>query len=158
MPTSSAPSVAVTTRVANSDAVDRIVVFFEQMKRQDLDSLDRIYDSNASFKDPFNEVQGLAEIRQVYRHMFDSMREPHFVVTGRVVQGAECFLIWNFLFRFKTSGNARLETVHGTSHLSLDAGGRILRHRDYWDAAEELYEKIPVLGVFMGFLKRRVNR
>jgi hypothetical protein len=28
-------------------------------------------------------------------------------------------------------------------------------HRDYWDAAEELYEKLPVLGGLMRFLKRR---
>jgi len=31
-------------------------------------------------------------------------------------------------------------------------------HRDYWDAAEELYEQIPVLGGFMRWLKRRANQ
>ena len=30
-------------------------------------------------------------------------------------------------------------------------------HRDYWDAAEELYEKLPLLGALMRWLKRRVN-
>jgi steroid delta-isomerase len=32
-------------------------------------------------------------------------------------------------------------------------------HRDYWDAAEELYEKLPVLGALMRWLKqaRRAN-
>jgi len=30
-------------------------------------------------------------------------------------------------------------------------------HRDYWDAAEELYEKLPGIGAFMRFLKRRAN-
>ena len=28
-------------------------------------------------------------------------------------------------------------------------------HRDYWDAAEELYEKLPILGGLMRWLKRR---
>jgi hypothetical protein len=28
-------------------------------------------------------------------------------------------------------------------------------HRDYWDAAEELYEKLPLLGSLMRFLKRQ---
>jgi hypothetical protein len=31
-------------------------------------------------------------------------------------------------------------------------------HRDYWDAAEELYEKLPVLGGLMRFLKRAANK
>jgi steroid delta-isomerase len=30
-------------------------------------------------------------------------------------------------------------------------------HRDYWDSAEELYEKVPLLGAFMCWLKRRVG-
>jgi hypothetical protein len=30
-------------------------------------------------------------------------------------------------------------------------------HRDYWDAAEELYEKLPVVGSVMRWLKRRAN-
>jgi hypothetical protein len=33
----------------------------------------------------------------------------------------------------------------------------ITEHRDYWDAAEELYEKIPVLGALMRWLKKRAR-
>ena len=35
--------------------------------------------------------------------------------------------------------------------------GRVVAHRDYWDAAEELYEKLPVLGALMRLLKRRLR-
>ena len=31
--------------------------------------------------------------------------------------------------------------IHGATHLQLAPDGRILLHRDYWDAAEELYAK-----------------
>jgi hypothetical protein len=30
-------------------------------------------------------------------------------------------------------------------------------HRDYWAVAEELYEKLPVVGVLMRWLKRRAG-
>jgi hypothetical protein len=33
--------------------------------------------------------------------------------------------------------------------------GRVIRHRDYWDAAQELYEKMPVIGGLMRWLRRR---
>ena len=39
----------------------------------------------------------------------------------------------------------------------LDEAGRITLHRDYWDAAEELYEKLPLVGGLMRWLKRRAN-
>ena len=34
----------------------------------------------------------------------------------------------------------------------------VLVHRDYLDAAEELYEKLPLLGGLMRLLKRAANR
>jgi hypothetical protein len=30
-------------------------------------------------------------------------------------------------------------------------------HRDYWDAAQELYEKIPVLGAVLRGLRRKLS-
>ncbi|MGO1254794.1 MAG: nuclear transport factor 2 family protein, partial [Alcaligenes aquatilis] len=29
--------------------------------------------------------------------------------------------------------------------------------RDYWDAAEELYAKLPLLGLLMRWLRRKVS-
>ena len=45
----------------------------------------------------------------------------------------------------------------GASHLVFDAQGLVVLHRDYWDAAEELYEKLPLVGSLMRWLKRRAN-
>jgi hypothetical protein len=39
----------------------------------------------------------------------------------------------------------------------LDSDGLITVHRDYWDAAEELYEKLPLVGGVMRWLKARAN-
>jgi hypothetical protein len=66
-------------------------------------------------------------------------------VTTRIVQGAECFLGLEFRSGFAGRGGKEL-LVRGGSHLKLAEDGRIAWHRDYWDAAEELYEKLPVLG------------
>ena len=140
-----------------ADAVARIVTFFEQLTPQGVDAIGRIYAPQAQFKDPFHEVQGIASIQRVYRHMFESLHEPRFVVTGRVVQGAQCFLTWDFLFRFRRFQQSTPQTVRGASHLALDAQGLIARHRDYWDAAEELYEKIPALGALMRWLRKRAQ-
>ncbi len=82
--------------------------------------------------------------------------QPRFVVHEAVLQGEQCFLTWDFLFRTRKGGSAPI-TVRGASHLRFGADGRITLHRDYWDAAEELYEKLPLLGMLMRWLKRRVN-
>ena len=140
-----------------SASVDAIVVFFETLSPASLAGIGLIYAADARFKDPFSEVQGLPAISRVYQHMFASMHAPRFVVTGRVLQGRECFLTWNFCFRFQSIQPDVQQTVRGCSHLQLDASGRIAMHRDYWDVAEELYEKIPGLGTLMRWLKKRAS-
>jgi len=136
--------------------VDRIVMLFEQLKPADIDRLGEFYAPNAYFKDPFNDVQGVPAIQRVFRHMYASLTEPRFVVRDIIVQGDRCFLSWDFVFRFKRFSSG-LQTVRGGSQLQLDAIGLIVLHRDYWDAAEELYEKLPLLGGLMRRLKKRAN-
>ena len=138
-------------------AVDRIVEAFQTLSPTGVDTLDAIYAPNARFKDPFNDVQGLPEIQRIFRHMYVSLENPHFVVTGRIVQGEQCFLTWEFRFAFRRFKVGQAQCILGGSHLVLDSDGRITLHRDYWDAAEELYEKLPVVGGVMRWLKSRAN-
>jgi hypothetical protein len=133
--------------------------FFTDMTPAHLARLGEVYSAQAWFKDPFNEVQGLDAVRGIFQHMYDSLNRPRFIVTTRVVQGRQCFLTWDFVFGLR--GQTTEITVRGASHLWLapgtDGRWRIERHRDYWDVAEELYEKLPLLGALMRWLKRRVN-
>ncbi len=139
------------------DAVTRFIAFFENLSPADVATLGQVYAPDARFKDPFNEVQGVPATQAIFAHMFRALDEPRFVVTGRVVQGNQCFLTWDFLFAFQRFDKGVTQTVRGASHLVLDGHGLVTLHRDYWDAAEELYEKLPVVGALMRWLRRRAN-
>lgn len=140
-----------------SDGLPRLVQFYEQLRKpDDLARLGTVYAPKARFKDPFNEVQGLPAIEAVFAHMFRTLTAPRFVVTSQMAQGDQAFLVWDFRFQFK--GEQAMQTIRGASHLRFDAQGRVVDHRDYWDAAEELYEKLPVLGGAMRWLKRRARQ
>ena len=141
-------------------ALQRVVHFFEHMQAADLAQMDRIYTVDAYFKDPFNEVQGLAQIEPIFAHMFDALESPRFVITQQVQQGAQCFVTWDFLFAMRRLDAGKTQTIRGASHLLLrEEAGRwkIAMHRDYWDAAEELYEKIPLLRSVMQWLKKKAR-
>ena len=137
--------------------VARVIAFYEGLTPQTLDQLTHIYATDARFKDPFNDVRGLAAIGGVFEHMFVALRQPRFVVTQQVTQGQDCFLTWDFYFYLGSQRPGVEQKIAGATHLVFDNAGRIVLHRDYWDAAEELYEKLPVLGSLMRWLKRRAN-
>lgn len=138
-------------------ATQNLATFFETLTPQTLSRLREIYDGQAHFKDPFNEVQGLPAIEGIFRHMYVALEQPHFVVTSQVVDGTQAFLTWDFRFRFKRFDTDMPQTVRGASHVVFNEEGRVTMHRDYWDAAEELYEKLPVVGGLMRWLKNRAN-
>ena len=140
-----------------NQAVEKIVVFFETLTPQSVSRLGEFYTEDAFFKDPFNEVRGLKAVQRIFAHMFDALHEPRFVITARVVDGDQCFLSWDFHFRFKKFKPEACQTIRGATHIKFAADGRVRFHRDYWDAAEELYEKLPVVGGLMRWLKKRAN-
>ena len=119
--------------------------------------LGSLYDAHARFVDPFNDVTGLAAIQSIFAHMFVALETPRFVITQRIVQGQQCFLTWDFHFRFKNFQTDTPQTIRGGSHLVFSDSGLVTLHRDYWDAAAELYEKLPVVGALMRWLKKRAN-
>ena len=139
--------------------VNRVVQLYESLAPEDLAPAGRLaqaYHPQASFKDPFNDVQGLPAIAAIFDHMFKSLQAPRFVVRHTVAAGDEAFLTWDFSFQ-RPTGTPRTLTIHGASHLRFGSDGRVQMHRDYWDAAEELYEKLPVIGALMRWLKRRAG-
>ncbi len=79
-------------------------------------------------------------------------------MTQQIADGTQAFLVWEFRFRFQRFDTATVQRIRGGSHLTLDNGGRISEHRDYWDAAEELYEKLPGLGTLMRWLERQASK
>ena len=111
-------------------AVQRLVQFFETLKPQDVPRLHELYAAEARFKDPFNEVQGLDAITHIFAHMFEALDGPHFIVTERIVQGQQCFLVWDFRFRFKRFDTKTWQTVRGGTHLQFNAQGLVTLHRD----------------------------
>jgi len=89
--------------------------------------------------------------------MFVQLEQPRFIVTQQVVQGAQCFMVWEFHFGFKRFARGKPQVIRGATHLEFSPAGQVTLHRDYWDAAEELYEKLPGIGTLMRWLKLRAQ-
>lgn len=138
-----------------SDHVDALVHFFETLTPQSIAGLPRFYAADCRFKDPFNDVHGLDALEAIFRHMFDQLDVPRFIVRDRVAEMPRVLLTWDFEFRFRRWQPRVTQCIHGASLLTFDAAGLVVVHRDYWDAAEELYEKLPGIGALLRLLKRQ---
>ncbi len=146
-------SAAPAWRTAASEPLRNLIDFFETLAPASLPGISRIYAADARFRDPFNEVQGLRAIEGIFEDMFVRTRNPRFVITSAVEQGDQAFVTWDFTF----GSGSRAMRIQGCSHLHFDVQGRAKLHRDYWDAAGELYEQLPLLGILMRALRRKLS-
>lgn len=140
----------------HDDRLRRVVEFYEGIAPANLGRIDEVYAADARFKDPFNEVQGRQAIRAIFAHMFTQVHAPRFRVQQAVSQGDIGFITWTMAYKGRADATTESE-IRGCTELQFDAAGLIVWHRDYWDAAEELYEKQPLLGALMRAIKRRLS-
>ncbi len=138
-----------------TEALARLVGFFETISLADVGRISAFYTDDADFKDPFNQVRGIPDIAAIFTHMFEQVDAPRFVVRETVLQGDAALLVWDFEFAFRKPLPAGPQCIRGCSHVRFAPDGRVAWHRDYWDAAEELYEKMPLIGSLMRWLRRR---
>lgn len=135
--------------------LDPLLTFYENLTQAELGRFREFYTEDAVFKDPFNDVRGVAAIERIFAHMFRQVQAPRFKVIEVLAAGEQAMLVWRFDFRLTFP--ARKISLQGVSHLTFAPDGRVCVHRDYWDAAEELYMQLPVLGGLMRLLQCRLR-
>mgnify|MGYP001820196344 CR=1 FL=1 len=129
--------------------------FFEHLELEDLQRFEKIFSEDIHFKDPFNDVHGVPGIKQVFEHMFEQCDDPRFRVSDFCGKEDRGYLQWSFSFTPKGWEEAcRLE---GLSRVTFDEQGCVSEHIDYWDPAEQIYSRLPVLGWLFGVVRSRLS-
>ena len=132
------------------------VSFFENIKQDTLiEEYQKIFDINVKFKDPFNEVEGLDKIFDIFQDMYLKLDNPRFKVIEVVEQGNVAYLKWIFEFNFKK--DSVQNSFEGVSRVEFNDKQMAISHVDYWDSSENLYEKIPILSFFIKLVKRKIK-
>ncbi|ASU37575.1 isomerase [Herbaspirillum sp. meg3] len=138
----------MTTTAQTKERLDLLMDWYCTLTRQSVRHIGQFYAPEVCFKDPFNDVQGVPAMMAIYEHMFDTTDDPRFVIDDRVVDGDQAFITWAFQFGLK----GKPYVIIGSTHLKFNADGLVVLHRDYWDAAEELLQKLPVVGGLIRWL------
>ncbi len=133
--------------------LDRLLEWYATLTPHSVSRVADYYAPDGRFRDPFNDVQGTAAIRRIFEHMFEVTDNPRFLIKDRMLQDNQGFATWSFEFDLR----GKHYVVEGSSHIWFGANGLVSMHRDYWDAAEELYEKLPVIGSLIRFLRTRFS-
>lgn len=141
----------------DKNAIEALLAFYESLTPDRVPEFGTYYAQDAYFKDPFNEVHCLNDIRAIFSRMFRQIADPHFVVREKVADENGLFLVWDLSYRMRSWKPNAQQVIHGVSHLRFNADAKVSYHRDYWDTGEELYAKLPLIGGAIRLLRRAVG-
>ncbi|MFC4352717.1 nuclear transport factor 2 family protein [Fodinicurvata halophila] len=135
-------------------SVGRYVAFFESLSPDTLPELSQHVTDDVHFRDPFNDFTGRPRMERAFRHMFKLLDEVRFEVLDVAHSDTAAYLRWTMVYRRKQGPERRIE---GMSEIALSEDGRVSAHIDHWDAAGQLYERLPVIGGILRSLRRRLQ-
>jgi len=130
--------------------------FLEAFSREELDVLDGLAMPNVHFRDPLNDTHDISGMKRVFARRFDEVDDPRFIVTHQAVDRDTCFFRWHFTCRPRQSGRGHPWIIDGVSEVRFGSDGRAVEHIDYWDAGHYVYERIPLFGYLIRFLRKRL--
>jgi steroid Delta-isomerase len=134
--------------------IDPFQRYLECLTAETVPQMAELVASDVRFIDPFHDVSGAASMQRVFAAIFVSLKNVRFTVIDRSWSGNAWYLRWHFEGERHQGG--QIFAFDGMSELSFDAEGRVCLYRDHWDAASGFYEKLPVLGVLLRWLRRKV--
>lgn len=106
------------------------------------------------FRDPFNDVRGVEAYKRVLDDMYEKLAYVRFKVRHSAGDDAIRYLRWDLEYR--SGAKADIRTIQGMSELRFGADGRVVEHVDHWDAASQLYERLPLIGAVLRAIRRRI--
>ncbi len=131
------------------DAATAYVAFYERLTPESIGELHALCTPEVRFRDPFNDVVGIAAYEAVLAKMFRDVSEPRFRVTDRAFSDRVCYLRWRF--RYAPDGS-----IEGMSEVHFDLFGKVTAHIDHWDSGSQFYATLPILGALIRLVKRRL--
>ncbi len=133
---------------------DAYIRFYEELGPDTVDRLREVASDDVRFRDPFNDVTGLEAYRRLLVKMYDTLPDAKFIVTHQSVDGDTCFIRW----RSEATLRGKPWIVEGMSELRFAPDGKVREHIDHWDAAGQFYERFPIIGSMIRFIRRRVAK
>lgn len=134
-------------------AARRYADFWRELEPETTGRLRELAAPELRFVDPFNDLRGRDTVVAMLNHMFQSVEQVRFDITRTAVDREVAFYRWDFTC--KVRGRRIGVAIAGMSEVRFDAAGLVLSHIDHWDAASQVYARLPLLGGLLRQVRRR---
>ncbi|SHG18605.1 nuclear transport factor 2 family protein [Vibrio gazogenes] len=137
--------------------VQTVALFYAQLNKHNLDTLNDIYHDEIVFEDAAHRIEGVTSLSDYFINLYQNVERCNFTIHEQHPTDNGGFLIWTMHLQHPKLRQGQLVNVRGVTHLRFQ-DGKVIYHRDYFDLGEMLYEQLPILGRVVRWIKRRLGQ
>lgn len=111
------------------------------------------YDENIYFRDSIQELRGMNDFKEMTERLTKRSKDLKMKITHALMQEGQVFIEWEMTIGFKKYPNS---IMYGCSRLTINADGKIIEQRDYYDLWGDIFDNIPRFGkAYRRFMKKK---
>jgi limonene-1,2-epoxide hydrolase len=101
------------------------------------------YDKTIYFRDSIQQIRGIEAFTAMTERLAKRSKDLKMKIVHAVMEENTIFLEWEMTLSFKKYPSSIL---YGSSRLTLNADGKIIEQRDYYDLWGDIFDNIPRFG------------
>lgn len=127
-------------------------IFLESLTADRIAELTHYVSEDVVFRDPLHDVSGSEAMRGIFTNLFKNVTGIDFRVDSHAVRDELVFFQWTLAGTL----SGRPWAVKGATRLVFNSAGKVIEQVEYWDVASQLYERFPIIGQLLKWLRVKV--
>ena len=128
-------------------AFDRVQRYFTGMTVASVrEQTSLVYAPQGYLNDTLVAIEGSGNIEAYFAHTAGQVRTLNVEFLERATVGTDWYVRWQMTVVADGLNGGQPILTYGVTQFRFDPQGRVLIHKDFWDAGLGLYEQLPVLG------------
>lgn len=119
--------------------------------------LNEFYAADVVFVDPVVRVEGLASLKKYYAHAYSKVKAIRFEFGDMIIENRRISAPWTMHLAVQGLNGGQSFKVHGCSNFEFNQEGKVIYHRDYVDLGAMVYERLPLQGKVISFIKNMLR-
>jgi steroid delta-isomerase len=133
-------------------ALARFTEFYKEFSTDSISNgIRKVYSEDTFFEDPFKTTQGIDALEEYMLKSAKTVNSCTFKINEIAVSSGNYYARWVMNLSLNRSPDKPM-VAGGVTHFRLNKDGLVNFHKDHWNAGE-VYERIPLLGSMIRYIK-----
>ena len=139
--------------------IKQMMELYQSLNYNNIESIKQVYRDDVEFIDPVHRIVGLKQLRHYFRGQYQNAQsisfEYHQIWCTQNPQHSETLIRWTMKLTHTRLNAAKPYQVDGMSQIKADAE-KIFFQQDYFDLGELVYQRLPVIGGIIRWIKQKI--